>query len=184
MKAKRSGPPGPPSPLRPLPATPPEFRITPSPVSPATALPLTSLLPPSKVLSFPSQPSLQSGLQVHSGHCLPSQLLWDPLQFWVPETWGHRLGAPPDNCFISLVLWPAAQSLAQIKKCLIGDRYLGKVLKEETAPHSGIPAWRTPWTGEPGGLQSVGSQRVRHDWATQHNTWARLADRATESPWR
>ena len=26
-----------------------------------------------------------------------------------------------------------------------------------------IPAWRTPWTEEPGGLQSVGSQRVRHD---------------------
>ena len=27
-------------------------------------------------------------------------------------------------------------------------------------------AWRTPWTEEPGGLQSMGSQRVRHDWAT------------------
>ena len=30
------------------------------------------------------------------------------------------------------------------------------------ATHSGIPAWRIPWTEEPGGLQSMGSQRVRH----------------------
>ena len=35
------------------------------------------------------------------------------------------------------------------------------------APHSSTPAWRIPWTEEPGGLQSMGSQRVRHDWATQ-----------------
>ena len=30
--------------------------------------------------------------------------------------------------------------------------------------HSSILAWRIPWTEEPGGLQSMGSQRVRHDW--------------------
>ena len=29
--------------------------------------------------------------------------------------------------------------------------------------HSSIVAWRIPWTEEPGGLQSMGSQRVRHD---------------------
>ena len=34
------------------------------------------------------------------------------------------------------------------------------------ATHSAILAWETPWTEEPGGLQSMGSQRVRHDWAT------------------
>ena len=32
------------------------------------------------------------------------------------------------------------------------------------ATHSSILAWRIPWTEEPGGLQSLGSQRVRHDW--------------------
>ena len=31
------------------------------------------------------------------------------------------------------------------------------------ATHSGILAWRIPWTEEPGGLQSMGLQRVRHD---------------------
>ena len=36
-------------------------------------------------------------------------------------------------------------------------------LEEGMAPHSSILAWRIPWTEEPGGLQSMGSQRVRHD---------------------
>ena len=36
-------------------------------------------------------------------------------------------------------------------------------LEEEMATHSGILAWEIPWTEEPGGLQSVGSQQVRHD---------------------
>jgi len=31
------------------------------------------------------------------------------------------------------------------------------------APHSSTLAWKIPWTEEPGGLQSMGSQRVRHD---------------------
>ena len=33
------------------------------------------------------------------------------------------------------------------------------------APHSSTPAWRIPWAEEPGGLQSMGSLRVGHDWA-------------------
>ena len=36
-------------------------------------------------------------------------------------------------------------------------------LEEEMATHSRILAWRIPWTEEPGGLQSMGSQRVRHN---------------------
>ena len=36
-------------------------------------------------------------------------------------------------------------------------------LEEGMATHSSILAWRIPWTEESGGLQSIGSQRVRHD---------------------
>ena len=36
------------------------------------------------------------------------------------------------------------------------------LLEEETAPHSSILAWEIPWTEEPAGLQSLGSQRVGH----------------------
>ena len=35
--------------------------------------------------------------------------------------------------------------------------------EKEMATHSSILAWRTPWTEEPGGLQSMGSQKVGHD---------------------
>ena len=36
-------------------------------------------------------------------------------------------------------------------------------LEKGTATHPSILAWRIPWTEEPGGLQSYGSQRVRHN---------------------
>ena len=36
-------------------------------------------------------------------------------------------------------------------------------LEEDMAAHSSTLAWRIPWTEEPGGLPSMGSQRVRHD---------------------
>ena len=38
-------------------------------------------------------------------------------------------------------------------------------LKEEMATHSSVLAWRIPWTEEPGGLLSMGSHRVGHDWS-------------------
>ena len=40
-------------------------------------------------------------------------------------------------------------------------------LKKAVATHSSTFAWRIPWTEEPGRLQSMGSQRVRHDWVTE-----------------
>ena len=40
-------------------------------------------------------------------------------------------------------------------------------LKKEMATHSSILAWEIPWTEEPGGLQSLGSQRVQHDLVTK-----------------
>ena len=46
------------------------------------------------------------------------------------------------------------------------------------ATHSSILAYRIPWTEEPGGLQSMGSQRVGHDWATELN-WTQ--DSGTDS---
>ena len=36
-------------------------------------------------------------------------------------------------------------------------------LEKEMATHSSTLAWRIPWTEEPDGIQSMGSQRVRHD---------------------
>ena len=65
----------------------------------------------------------------------------------------------------------AAQTVKKKKKkkslCNAGDQ--GSILGQEEslekgmATHSSILAWRIPWTEEPGELQSIGSQRVRHD---------------------
>ena len=41
-------------------------------------------------------------------------------------------------------------------------------LEKEMAIHSSTIAWKIPWTEDPGRLQSMGSQRVGHNWATPH----------------
>ena len=60
--------------------------------------------------------------------------------------------------------------MAQRLKCLLAMqetwlRSLGQedALEKEMATHSSVLAWRIPWTEEPGGLQSMGSQRVGND---------------------
>ena len=63
--------------------------------------------------------------------------------------------------------------MAQTVKCLPTTREtwiqsLGweDLLEKEMTTHSRILAWNIPWMEEPGRLQSMGSQRVGHDWAT------------------
>ena len=41
-------------------------------------------------------------------------------------------------------------------------------LEKEMATHCSIPLWKIPWTEEPGGLQSMGSQEVGHDLVTEY----------------
>ena len=43
---------------------------------------------------------------------------------------------------------------------------INKPLEKAMAAHSSTLAWKIPWMEEPGGLQSMGSLRVRHNWAT------------------
>ena len=54
---------------------------------------------------------------------------------------------------------PAMQETQETRVQLLGWE---DPLEEEMANNSSILAWRIPWTDEPGGLESVGSQRVRH----------------------
>ena len=50
-------------------------------------------------------------------------------------------------------------------------------LEKGMAAHSSILAWRIPWTEEPGGLQSMGSERVGHNWVTeQHHHLSKNVD--------
>ena len=74
---------------------------------------------------------------------------------------------------IKLIEAHRASLVAQSVKCLSTMREtwvpsLGRedLLEKEMAIHSNTIAWKIPWTEEPGRLQSMGSQRVGHDWAT------------------
>ena len=63
-----------------------------------------------------------------------------------------------DSLVAQVVKNPPAVQEAWVQSLGQGDP-LGKKM----ATHSSILAWRIPWTEEPGGLQSMGLQRVRHD---------------------
>ena len=49
---------------------------------------------------------------------------------------------------------------ARVAKCIFVN-----IMEKEMATHSSVLAWRIPGTGEPGGLPSLGSHRVGHDWS-------------------
>ena len=51
------------------------------------------------------------------------------------------------------------------------------IMEKAMAPHSSTPAWKIPWMGKPGRLQSMRSLRVGHDWATSLSLF-------TFMPWR
>ena len=58
------------------------------------------------------------------------------------------------------------KNLTVMRKTLVPSLGREDLLEKDMATHSNILAWRIPWTEEPGGLQSMGSQRVRHNWVT------------------
>ena len=55
-------------------------------------------------------------------------------------------------------------------------------LEKETATHSSTLAWKIPWTEEPGRLQSMGSQRVGHDWATSRMHYGLNSEKILRRP--
>ena len=68
----------------------------------------------------------------------------------------------------SFIIGSIKQSFWQEKNPILSNlTRLGDWLEEEMATHSSILARRIPWTEETGRLQSMGLQRVRHDWAIE-----------------
>ena len=84
------------------------------------------------------------------------------LQWWI---YVIHLSKPIERPW--LPWWLNGKELA----CNVGDTDLTpgleRPLEKGMATHSSILAWRIPWTEEPGGLQSMRSQRVRHDLGTK-----------------
>ena len=115
--------------------------------------------------------------------------LWDVVEQRLPRTPGNQcLSACTQPGFtrfprltVSILIggqgvkhpWQLTSLVAQTVKCLptmweTQFQSLGgeDPLEKEMAPHSSTLAWKIPWMEEPGRLQSMGSQRVGHDWAT------------------
>ena len=57
----------------------------------------------------------------------------------------------------------AVKNLPALPETQVSSQGWDDPLEKGMATHSSILAWRIPWIEEPGGLQSMGSQRVRHD---------------------
>ena len=108
------------------------------------------------------------------------------------STWGCRVGQTEwltENAFCVLTSklnthytgkWYLCQvtqlvkNLPAVHETLVGSLGWKDLLKKVMATHSTILAQRTPWTVRPGGLQSMGSQRVRHDWVAKTFTFILL----------
>ena len=78
----------------------------------------------------------------------------------------HYLKASFDFCIPILLCFPSGSDGKEFA-CSVGD--LDSIpgaedsLEREMATHSSILAWKIPWTDEPCRIESMGSQRVRHD---------------------
>ena len=57
----------------------------------------------------------------------------------------------------------AVKNLPDMRETQVRSQGREDSVEKETATHSSLPAWRIPWRDEPGGLQSLGWQRVGHD---------------------
>ena len=86
-----------------------------------------------------------------------------------------RKNATPHNDFIKTCIFTPSFQMVLVVKNLPAVQEKQKIqvpslggedpLEEGVATHSSVLAWSIPWTEEPGGLQAMGSPRVRHDWS-------------------
>ena len=77
----------------------------------------------------------------------------------------NRLGFNYEGLWASLMA-QKVKNLPAVQETWVWSLGWEDPLEEGSANHSSVPAWRIPWIEEPGGLQSMGLQRVRHNWAT------------------
>ena len=90
----------------------------------------------------------------------------------LPTTVGEGNGTPLqysclENPMDGGTWWAAANGVAKSRTQLSDFTFTSHfpALEKEMATHSSVLAWRISGTGEPGGLPSMGSHRVRHDWS-------------------
>ena len=93
---------------------------------------------------------------------------WDHLNWEFGEVNGTPLQySCLENSMDGGALWAAVHGVAKSRTRLSDFTFTFPfhALEKEMATHSSVLAWRIPGTGEPGGLPSMGSRRVGHDWS-------------------
>ena len=83
----------------------------------------------------------------------------------------------------SLVGWSHGVTKSQTRLSNFTFTFHFHALEKEMATHSSVLAWRIPGTGKPGGLPSMGSHRVRHDWSDLAVAANSYAEVLTPVPW-
>ena len=109
---------------------------------------------------WPSEPQDECGCDTRSMGQLHSARAFLPLFFPPSQTPTPFMIA---QLQVVLLQAPFSSSLSHVMA-------LTRFCFQLMAAHLSILAWRIPWTGEPGRLQSMGSQRVKHDWRT-NTSW-------------
>ena len=104
---------------------------------------------------------LEKGTATHS-----SILAWR-ISWTVWFMGSQRVGHDWVTFTLAYLVAQTVKNLPAMPETLIQSLGREDPLEKEMAIHSSILAWEIPWTEKPGGLQSMGSQRVGHDWATK-----------------
>ena len=88
-----------------------------------------------------------------------------------PKCWSFSFSLSSSSEYSGLISFRINKRLSIMQETRV--RSLGREdpLENEMAIHSNTIAWKIPRTEEPGRLQSMGSQRVKHDWATSFSLW-------------
>ena len=131
--------------------------------------------------TLPEIPALPGGFFFFFNHCitweapLKDKKSHDHLNKHRKSIWwnGHPFYIYTIEYYSAIKGFPVAQmenNLPAMRKTRVLSLGWEDPLEKEMATHSNILARRILWTEKPGGLQSTGSQRVRHDWATDTHT--------------
>ena len=101
-------------------------------------------------------------------------------QSWSVDPWGStgskllciilsKIYICPFHCYRTSLVAQMVKCLPTMQETRVQSLGQEDRLEKEMATHSSVLAWKTPWMEEPGRLQSMGWQRVGHDWATSQS---------------
>ena len=82
----------------------------------------------------------------------------------------HCSGTTGSNSWVAQMVKQTVKNLPEMQETWVPSVGWEDPLVKGMAVHSSILAWRITWTEEPGGLQSIGSQTVRHNWISNTHT--------------